>query len=1152
MPTRTDRIKSLGERSRFRIGTLLVQPDRLVIDVGGEQKSLTLRAMEVLVVLAEHAEETLSAEHLLIEIWRCTAYSDNPVQKAIRQIREAIGDDIRNPRYIETIHKRGYRVIAPVTFPEDYRRSAAQADGWISGNPFVGLSAFDAGHAGMFFGRSRATAELLTAMRRQIDSQRRLVLVIGASGCGKTSLLRAGAIPLLRHENGFDGLRTFSHADCDLSLGGQIIRQLAAALADWTLAEWPVFSSQSVDELAHALREHPAMVTKAVAEAFRRIPEREIVDRPYAHLLLTIDHAEALVASPDVDAEERAAFDRVLEALCSTPRVLTTIIARSDFYPRLVEALPAVAERKQGDGHVDVFTPRSGEIAQIIRAPALRAGLSFEQDAKNLNRLDDTLRDAALAQPDALPLLQHTLHMLYERRSDTGLLTYAAYREIGGLEGALAHRAETVYSTSSENARERLDALLSKLVVIQPDSDNISARRLLWSSLDDDGARELVENFIRARLFVGELNDHRPGFGVAHEALLRQWPRASDWAEDNQRLLRARARLQRAADRWTEEGCSEDHLLNPGRPLAEAIEAAQRLPDQLGAVERNLLAASQRHWLGRRRLRRSAIAALIVLTIVSSVLAVSAIRSREETELRRAEAVSAQGEAVRQRDEAQRNRKIMVRLSDLIADDPAYALDATDSATVPAERMQRDIAESERQYRTQLAQNRTIDAIKTMYGLGDLFTQRGHYDAANTVLLAADNLASRQRLRTPNAIPALEAYALGGFYLGQLRHRSKQFNQAKTYWERYLTISRDIAGRAHDQPYWIGEIGYAHNVLGTLARDMGDLDGALKNLTLASAHKRIAKDKGLNDFDFEFGAIDTDSWIASTQETLGSLEMAAQGHDRQIANLLALEPPAEKRNEWQLRLANYLHISGKLALLRGDTAKAGTDIGETIRLLEDLGRRAPQNQEWRRYLAEANLDGSEIARLKGDRASVFKHILKAYALMVKLQPASRSQPGWRRLDATVRYMMARYESGEEGKTAMREAIDDLASLAAAHPDDYHIAIAYAESLIVQIQRKPEKNDAAARSDWLRVERALGRHRSQLRDVRIRAVLARVALALGREDAREHIAYLDRAGYRHPDFNVIRQSAGYRTFPHANTPNAQRLAEFRARSTDLRR
>ncbi len=1117
MPTRKDRLKSLGEHSRFRIGPLLVQPDRMVIDVGGEQKSLTPRAMEVLVVLAEHAGETLSAEHLLVEVWRCTDYGDNPVQKAIRQLREAMNEDIRTPRYIETIHKRGYRLIAPVIFPEDYRHSAAQTDGWTNGNPFVGLSAFDEAHAGVFFGRGRATAELLTAMRRQIDSQRRFVLIAGASGCGKTSLLRAGAIPLLRQEGGFDGLRTLSQADCDLSLGADAITLLASALAQWTLGKRPVFPPQSASELARTMREHPEMIGHTISEAFRRIPEREIVDRPYAHLLLSIDHAESLVASPDVDAQERAAFDRIIEALCSTPRVLTTMITRSDFYHKLVESLPTVAERKQGDGHVDVLTPRPGEIAQIIRVPALRAGLSFEQEPQTLVRLDDTLRDAALAQPDALPLLQHTLQMLYERRSESGLLTYSAYREIGGLEGAIAHRAETVYNTLPDSARSRLYVLLSRLIVIQPDSDSISSRRLLWSSLGDNEAQMLVETFIRARLFVGELNDDRPGFGVAHEALLRQWPRASEWAQDNRRLLHAHARLQRAATRWDDEGRRDDHLLNSGRPLAEALEAIQGLPDNIHTVERDLVAASQRHWLRRRRLRSGAIVALIALAVVSSVLAVLAIRSSEEAELRRTEAVFAQDEAERQRDEAEKNRRVMLRLSDLIAGDPAYSLDATDTPTMQTERMLREVVETERKYQVQLADGNTIEAIKTMYSLGNQLTTRGEYKAADTLLLRADALASRQLERAPGSVHALESHALGGFYLGQLRHRSKQFDQARTYWNRYLDVSRVIAQRTQAEAYWVGEIGYAYNVLGTLARDMGDLDEALAYLKQASAAKQAAKDKGLDDFGFKFDAIDTDSWIASIHASLGYLEQASKGQDSQIANLRALAPPAEKRDDWQLRLANYLHLSGKLALMRGDIAKAGAEIRESIELLENLGSRAPQNQEWRRYLAEANLDASEIARLEGDRTSVFEHILKAYALMVKLQPSSRSQPGWRRLDATVRYMMAKYENGAEGKTAMQEAIDDLAQLARDHPADYHIAIAYADSLIVQNRRKAGKNHLATDEDWLRVERALGRHSLQLRDVRIRAVLASTAMALGRKDADVHLKYLNQAGYLHPDF-----------------------------------
>lgn len=97
-------------------------------------------------------------------------------------------------------------MIAKVALPDEYRRSAIQSPAWPDRSPYVGLSAFDSEHADVFFGRSRMTSDLLAAMRSQIDSQRRFVLIVGASGCGKTSLLRAGAIPLLQQHGGFDGL----------------------------------------------------------------------------------------------------------------------------------------------------------------------------------------------------------------------------------------------------------------------------------------------------------------------------------------------------------------------------------------------------------------------------------------------------------------------------------------------------------------------------------------------------------------------------------------------------------------------------------------------------------------------------------------------------------------------------------------------------------------------------------------------------------------------------------------------------------------------------------------------------------------------------------------------------------------------------------
>ena len=136
------------DRSQFRIDDLLVIPGRLIVVRDGQEIKLEPRWMEVLVMLAEHAGETLSTERLLIEVWGSTVYGDSPVSKTISYIRKNIGDDSRKPRYVETVSKVGYRLIAEVSLPEDYRRMPSER--WTRGSPYVGLSAFGADHASVF------------------------------------------------------------------------------------------------------------------------------------------------------------------------------------------------------------------------------------------------------------------------------------------------------------------------------------------------------------------------------------------------------------------------------------------------------------------------------------------------------------------------------------------------------------------------------------------------------------------------------------------------------------------------------------------------------------------------------------------------------------------------------------------------------------------------------------------------------------------------------------------------------------------------------------------------------------------------------------------------------------------------------------------
>lgn len=420
MSNRKDRTQALAARSRFRMDDLEVQPDRLVVIRDGTEIKLELRMMEVLVLLAEHAGDTMSTERLLIEIWEGTFYGDNPVNKTMSTLRSRIGDDSRNPRYIETVSKVGYRLIASVDLPEDYRRLPSDDDRWMEGSPYMGLSAFDNAHSKVFCGRGSVVTELLKAMRGQLENRNRFILIVGSSGCGKTSLLRAGVIPRITRANGVDGLEALSIASCDLAAAqpGDMLSPLAAALATWTLGGRPVMPPQTQAQLRELLAQTPEAIREYVDEAFRRCTDRRHDRQPHAHLLLTIDHAEALVAASGTDAGALETFSRALQSICASPGVLTIMLARLDFYPKLSESLPVLADLKAGGGHVEVFTPRYGEIAEIIRRPAWQADLSFEKNPGTQMRLDDVLRDATRSQPDALPLLQHTLQTLYEHRTE--------------------------------------------------------------------------------------------------------------------------------------------------------------------------------------------------------------------------------------------------------------------------------------------------------------------------------------------------------------------------------------------------------------------------------------------------------------------------------------------------------------------------------------------------------------------------------------------------------------------------------------------------------------------------------------------------------------------------------------------------------------
>ena len=504
--------------------------------------------------------------------------------------------------------------------PELAPDALAEADeapvaAWTFGSPFRGLRSFGIEHAAVFFGRTRATAEAVARLQEQAHRGRAFLLLLGMSGGGKSSLAKAGVLPMLMQPGVVEGVDEWRYAVFKPGeAGGDLILALCGALA----SPHALPSLGTAAELARELRTAPELVVALVTNALDAAG-------PGARLALVVDQLEEAFTDAGAD---RHRFVDLIDALARSGRVWVVATLRSDFYSRCAE-LPALLELKSGAGQYDVLPPTPSEMAQMIRLPAQAAGLRYEQRADTGERLDERLRDVSCERPGTLPLLQFTLEELYRRRRGDGLLTFAAYADIGGLEGALAHRAESVFAEQPEAVQAALPRVFERLVTLAED-DAIARRRATLEGYVDDDARRLVEVLVDARLLVSELDESGATYvDVAHEALFKHWPRLASWLLDNRELLRIRSRVTAAAELWQREQRQPEFLLASGKPHDEA-QALMAAAVPLEPLEAEFVAASTARVKRSRALRRGAIAALAGLALAATVAAVVAVNQAEK------------------------------------------------------------------------------------------------------------------------------------------------------------------------------------------------------------------------------------------------------------------------------------------------------------------------------------------------------------------------------------------------------------------------------------------------------------------------------------------------------------------------------------------
>jgi len=536
------------------------------------------------------------------------------------------------------------------------------------GVPYPGLKAFGLEDAPVFYGRARALAEVKEALQAQAERNSAFLLILGMSGSGKSSLVRAGLVHALTATPGWiEGVDVWRW--CLVRPGDAIGDPLdAVAPALFGDTALPELRGGGIDaaRLARTLRDNPDDVDLILGPALHAVADserhRRAADRPLeARLLVVVDQLEELFTRDRLDEPGRARYVAALAGLARSGTAWVVATMRSEFFARCAE-LPELAALKAGQGQLDLLPPAFAEIGQMIRYPARDAALRWGKDPDNPGQtLDDVLQEAAWRDPKALPLLQFTLNELFRRR-DGRMLTCAAYRALGGMEGALANHAEATLAALPPEVQAALPALLRALVTAgEGDHEPVVSRRVPLAPLREDPIRRrLLDVLIDARLLVTDRDDRmEPVAGIAHEALLTHWPRLKDLLEKDREFLRARTRAADAAERWRREGRHVDFLLHEGKPLAEARELLKTRRDDLDPETIEFIDQSIRYRTRQRRRRTRAIATItaIVLSVVSAFAVFSSVQWYHALEQHQI-AVGQKHEADRQKYAADEQRKI--------------------------------------------------------------------------------------------------------------------------------------------------------------------------------------------------------------------------------------------------------------------------------------------------------------------------------------------------------------------------------------------------------------------------------------------------------------------------------------------------------------